>query len=305
MGWIFLALLAHGLNALVFVVDKGLLGKKDSTVGQPAWYAVYSGLVSAGAGLLLFFDYQSPTIFVAGWSLVAGFLWVLALWLFFKALKEGEASRIVPITGSSVPLWTLLLAFVFLGEQMTGLQFVSVGLLIVGGSLLSIPLQAQGRPSQRAVFFALCGGGAFAAHFGISKLVYGFGVSFVSSFAYIRLGVGVWASIMGVALWFISSINPKRAGRKALGWSGVILLFVGSKVVGMVALVLQNYAIKIGNLTIVNALQGTQYIFVLVLAALVSAWAPRFFREEMGRVVLSQKIVGIVCIMMGLIVIIL
>jgi len=109
MLWVLLAVLAHAGNAFVFVIDKSLLGS-EGKIGQPARYAAYSGLVAGGAFVLLFFAYASPTPFIVGWSLLLGVFWVVALWLFFISLKHGEASRVVPIIGSAVPLFTLLFA---------------------------------------------------------------------------------------------------------------------------------------------------------------------------------------------------
>ena len=43
----------------------------------------------------------------------------------------------------------------------------------------------------------------------------------------------------------------------------------------------------------VNALQGTQYFWLLLLAVAVSRWRPQFFKEELARVTVVQKVAGI------------
>ena len=55
-------MLAHAGNALVFVVDKSLLST-GRPIAQPVRYAAYSGLVAAGAAVLLAFVYVAPTGF--------------------------------------------------------------------------------------------------------------------------------------------------------------------------------------------------------------------------------------------------
>jgi bacterial/archaeal transporter family protein len=58
-------------------------------------------------------------------------------WLFYyKALQLGEASKVAPIDKLSVAL-TILLAFIFLGEQPT-VGNVLGGLLVVSGVLVTI-----------------------------------------------------------------------------------------------------------------------------------------------------------------------
>jgi drug/metabolite transporter (DMT)-like permease len=116
--------------------------------------------------------------------------------------------------------------------------------------------------------------------------------------------VGVWALLLIVILLSQHRARGQRTQRTRLAGAagGIAVAFIASKVVGMMALLLQNYAIKSGSVTVVNALQGTQYLFVLILAMAVSAFAPRFFREEFSRVALMQKIIGIGCVTLGLIV---
>ena len=58
-------------------------------------------------------------------------------WLFyFKALQEGEASRVAPIDKMSVAI-TIVLAFLILGEKASW-QVVFGGTLIVAGSLVML-----------------------------------------------------------------------------------------------------------------------------------------------------------------------
>ena len=55
-----------------------------------------------------------------------------ASWLFYyKALQMGEASKVVPIDKLSV-IFTLILAFVFLQEQITVKSFIGCILIAVG-----------------------------------------------------------------------------------------------------------------------------------------------------------------------------
>ncbi|GAB62362.1 conserved hypothetical protein [Candidatus Jettenia caeni] len=64
-------------------------------------------------------------------GILAGFV---AQVVFYKALKIGEISRIIPVT-SCYPLFTFILGWVFLGEEVT-LSKVMGMLLILGGLFL-------------------------------------------------------------------------------------------------------------------------------------------------------------------------
>jgi len=305
MFWVVIALTAHLMNALVFVVDKSLLSTKDSIVSQPARYAALSGLVAAGAVVVLPFGFALPNNFVVMWSLLAGVFWVAALWLFFIALKNGESSRVVPIAGSAVPLFTLIIATTLLGEVLTGQHLLAVTALIIGGMLLSIRLTKGGGVSKRVLGAATLSGAAFAAHFATVDYIYDRFEPFLAAFAYSRMGVGLAALVL---LIFVLATykKPRSSQKKAASKvkrAGMIIAvaFISSKLLGALALILQNYAISLGSVTIVNALQGTQYAFLLLLAIIISRKLPKLFTEELKRVVLTQKIAGIVVIAIGLV----
>lgn len=299
MLWLLLALFAHVGNAFVFIIDKGLLGT-NSVVSRPAWYAGLSGVMAAGAGLLLLIHFVLPTSFVLIWSLMAGGCWVVGLWLFYIGLKEGEASRIVPIAGSSVPLFTLLFSIAVGGEHLSLNDAMAIFLLIAGGLLLSLPFKVKTRLPLVAVVAAVASGVVFAAYFTIIDFVYSNFTPFVTALAYTRLGVGVVALLWLGVLMLVDRPREQRRS-KSTPSSSITGALVASKTIGMGALVLQHYAISLGSVAVVNALQGFQYLFLLVMAVLFSKFVPRVFKEELNRIALGQKVGGIVLVSAGLI----
>ncbi|MEX1112528.1 MAG: EamA family transporter [Candidatus Andersenbacteria bacterium] len=306
MTWIVLALIAHVVNALVFIIDKGILNS-DSPISQPLRLTLYTGLLSGAAVLLLPFQYAPPTSFVLLWSTVSGACFLAALWWFFSALKAGEPSRVVPIIGSAVPVFTLLFAWVALGERLQGLELVAVLFLIIGGALLSIRVSGTKGLSIRIIIYILLGGAAFAAHFSASKYLYSGFEPFLAAFVYSRIAVAVLSVLVLLPLLRAVSPNTSKKSRrkkKKIQWS-LGGAFLASKVLGTGAFLLQNYAINMGSVTVVNALQGTQYAFVLVLAAVISLKYPRILKEELRRVALIQKITGILIVSTGLILLLL
>ncbi len=304
MLWLPLALLAHLGNSLVFVVDKSLLNT-DSSISRPVVMTFYSGVVSALALVLLVFDFAWPTPLAVKWSIISGLCFLVALWFFFSALKEGEPSRVVPMIGSAVPLFTLLLANVVLGEQLTSQQVAAVIFLVVGGVFLSIRLSRAKAIPAKVLLFVVVGGALFAAHFASVKYLYSHYNPFLAGFAYSRFAVGVLAFLFlgPFVLWrrpTDSARTPRRLQKNSHKKAYVIAAFLGSKSLATGSLILQNYAISLGSVTLVNALQGMQYFFVLLLAAAVSHWFPRLFQEELRRVALLQKLVGIGLVSIGL-----
>lgn len=305
MLWFPLALIAHLGNGLVFVVDKSLLNT-DSTFGRPLVMTFYSGLVSALAIVLLFFDFAWPTPFAMTWSVISGFFFLIALWFFFSALKAGEPSRVVPMIGSAVPLFTLLFATTTLGERLSGQELIATVLLVAGGVFLSVRLSGAAALPSKVVLYIVVGGALFAAHFAAVKYLYSHYHPFLAGFAYSRFSVGVLALLLfGPLVMWQRKRYRRRVKRGASGGSHwkkgyLAAVFLGNKSLATGSLILQNYAISLGSVTLVNALQGTQYLFVLLLAVAVSRWFPQLFQEELRRVALVQKLIGIGLVSVGL-----
>jgi uncharacterized membrane protein len=79
-----------------------------------------------------------------------------------------------------------------------------------------------------------------------------------------------------------------------------LVFFFGVRLAAAVAFILLNWAISLGNVSLINALQGTQYVFLLLIVIMLAKKFPRFIDEEIGRGVILQKTIGVVLVGMGL-----
>jgi len=136
----------------------------------------------------------------------------------------------------------------------------------------------------------------FAFSYVLAKYLY-LNINFITGFVLLRLGTALGA----VFLLFnpanyraIINIFHDQSSRK----TGV---FIFGQSAGALSAILVNYAISLANVTIVNALQGTQYIFLLLLAVLVSRFAPKILSEDLSGRSLVFKIAGIILIGAGLV----
>src|SRR3989338_6775356 len=133
--WLLIVVAAHLLNALAFLVDKFLLVR---AVPVPAAYAFAVGMLGVTGFILLPFDPVLPHG-VGEWviDIAAGATFVAALLAFFTALRRGEASRVVPYVGGTIPVWTLVLAYLFLGERLAQRELFAFAVLVVGAALIA------------------------------------------------------------------------------------------------------------------------------------------------------------------------
>ncbi|OGE83631.1 MAG: hypothetical protein A3B10_00570 [Candidatus Doudnabacteria bacterium RIFCSPLOWO2_01_FULL_44_21] len=291
MSWIYFAISAYLLLAISGVVDKFLVSK---VVRHPVAYAFYIGITGPFSLLLAPFGLKLislPDFFIA---VVAGVCIVLGLFYYFKAVQLTTVSRVLPIQGGLVPLFTLVFAFFLLGERLSIDQYLAFIFLVSGAALISFRKEAGGW-HPKGLGFAILSSGLFALAATLSKYIFEIS-NYVSGMVWTRMG------FILVALALLASKKnrqyifsaPKEAKAKN------IFIYYTARFSGSVAGFLQNYAVALGSVTIVSAMQGTQFIFVLLLATFLSLYFPKILKEKISATILVQKISAIVLISIGL-----
>jgi len=135
MSWLFYAFVSASAAAATAILAKvGVEGVPSSlaTALRTCVVIVFAWLVAAQAGELRALGTipRRSLIFLALSGIGTGVSWLA----YFRALQLGPASRVAPIDKMSLPL-TVLLAFVFLGEQIRWTVIVGVSLMTIGALL--------------------------------------------------------------------------------------------------------------------------------------------------------------------------
>lgn len=295
MNWLFIAIIAHFLLAVVFTIDKFLLSK---TVLRPVAAAFYVGLLSGGASLLLvplgFYWMSFWQIIV---SFAAGSAFIFAILFFYRLIRTNEVSIIAPIVGGAVPIFTLILTCLLLGEWLAINQLIAFFLLVFGGVIMLLPKKNKSDLKKTKGFFLLTILTAFlfALSFVLTKFVF-VEQSFINGFIWVRLG-----GILGACMLFLIP-NTRRVILKTSKFIRIKVggLFISNKILSAFAFVLLNYAIYLGSVPLVNALQGVQYVFLLIIVLFLSKKFPQIIKEQISRGVIFQKVTGILFIVFGL-----
>jgi transporter family protein len=76
-------------------------------------------------------------VFISFGGMLSGFL---GLFLYFEAVRHGKVSIVAPIASTS-PFWSVLFAYVLLGEGLNLQKLVGVFLIVVGITLFSLSKQ--------------------------------------------------------------------------------------------------------------------------------------------------------------------
>jgi len=297
MPWLLLITIVYFLLAIVYLIDKHLL---TSSVPKPKVYTFYIGISWTVVLVLIpFVNFYIPETKQIIISLLAGISFVYGLFWFNKSLYQFEASRVVPAVGAISPLLTfLMIYFSPLGKETIVLFDIIAFILLIFGSLL-ITFEKGKFINIKSLKISFVSAFLFSLSFVLTKYVY-LNQTFWNGFIWTRLG-GILMAIL--FLVFGKEVREEVFKKREILPKKTITLFLSNQSIGAVSSILQNWVIAIVPfyyVAMVQALQGMQYAFLLILTILISFKFPQFLKEEISKGILFQKIVAILLIGAGL-----
>ena len=306
MSWIIVAVSAYLLLAVANLLDKFLVDNVLKSSKAYAFVACLMGVVVFVAAPWLL-EWPGWPLFI--FNLMTGALFAVALWLLYESLRRGEASRVLVFIGGATPVFSLLLSIVIFKEHFSFYQWMGI-LCLLGGvfiiaflpvkrSFLSRVVRKLGISNskhQGGLTIAILSALAYSLYFLATKYGY-LDQSFASAFIWNRLGAGLFV------LLFLIKKSDRRAIAALFSHSSPNnnkWLVVVNQIIGATGFILQNYAIFLGAVVLVNALQGVQYAFLLVISAILALVAPKLLKETFSWRIILQKSAAVVAIAIGL-----
>ena len=118
----------------------------------------------------------------------------------------------------------------------------------------------------------------------------------MSGFFWTRIGTFIFVIVLALipGNWKLIKNSSNKSGTKAKGW------FMIGQIIGALSFLLVSYAIAIGPVTVINALQGVQYILLFVLIVIFSKRYKHLLDEPLTKRIIIQKVVSIILIIIGL-----
>lgn len=293
MTWLVLTLIAYFFSAIVAIIDKFLISKK---IQQPISYTFYIGILSILSLFLIFIGgLVWPKLEHFFLSLLTGALFILALIFFFEALRINETSRVLPLVGSFLPVFSFLLSLIILKEKLTLFSLIACFFLILGGFLMALRFHQNKNYFIKGWGFIILSAFLFALSFVLSKIIY-LHLPFLSGFIWIRIGSFIFSlgfllskKLRGIIFCSLKTIEQN-----------VSLIFLGNQGLAALHFILLNVAISLNSVSLINALQGVQYVLVFFFALIISKKFSYLFQEELEKRVIFQKIIAIILILIGL-----
>jgi drug/metabolite transporter (DMT)-like permease len=308
MNWILLAVVAQFFIALVALIDKRIV-TDEKILPQPFVYAFYTCLISGGwiivytlsllplsfenSGIPMFSNINRPSLEIIALALLSAYTFFIALVSMFTALRASNAADVVPVVGATSAIASYALGHFFLGTAMTSNYALGIALLAVGTFLVS-----HFQFSIKTAFVAIHAGIFFALHYVSIKGLF-LVTSFDDGFFWSRIAFMFFGlSLLMVPNYFKRIKKQTKATTKQAG----ILIF-SNKILAGISTLLVLKATDLGDVAVVQALGGLQFVFILLLGLFFSVRAPALpIGEHYHPETILQKALFVAVIALGFLV---
>ena len=283
MLWLYLALLAYLINAVAFIIDKHLLA---APIPKYHAYAFGVSVLSFSSIVLLPFGVSWYGLSYLLIAVACGAAFFLGLICLYKSIKESDVSIAATQVGTFSAIFTYAFSFVILRDVLAPAGLIALVLLTGGIFFL-------GKVQRHVVVSAIIAGIFFGLSYVLLKLAFN-NSNFVNGLFWTRMGF-VATAFLSLA-WPIVREELKFSYKNAP--SQAKLLFISNKVLGGIGFTLLYFAIRLGDVSLVNALLGFQFLFVFLLVLIFKNTIPGI-NEGVDKPTLAKKIIGLTSVLIG------
>ena len=221
-------------------------------------------------------------------SFASGAAFFFALIFLYQAVKKTDVSVASTKVGVLGVIFTYIFSVLILKDYFSGSAVIAIGLMVAGTLFL-------GKTSSKNIWRdAIISGAAFGISTVLLKLAFNHS-TFLNGFLWTRMG------LVGMAV--LTLIHPYvrkevfSSYKKSPHSSRFI--FIVNKIIASMGFALLYVAIKLGNVSVVNALLSVQFVFIFLLALVLGDKIPGVSENKKG-IIIVQKLAGIVLIGVGL-----
>lgn len=284
MAWILLATLGQFINAAVAILDKYIV-TDEKILPRPFVYAFYSCIFTSFWGVIFLVglipglntlgvphlsNIQAPTIQVVGMAFLAAYTFFIALVSMYDALKHADASDVMPVIGAVAALSSFGMGYVFLGQPLTPNFAIGVVLLASGTFFVS-----RVQFTRNVALHTVHAGIFFALHYVAMKGLFE-ETSFDDGFFWSRVALVAFAlSLLLVPAYYEKITAQTKKTTKRAG----LLVFANKLMAGVAAFLLLK-ATDWGDVSVVQALDGLKFVFILLIGIAVGYKTPKTCGEN-------------------------
>ncbi len=293
MSWILLVLASHFAWAIENVYTKIVIGSK---IKNPYVFLILISILSIF--VLPFVDAKYiilPSSGTMWWLLLASLFYTLAGIPYIKAMEIEEVTRI-NILWNTIPIFSLILGWVIIGDKLSVIEFIAMIFLLTGAIVASIKKNNLSFKVSPAFWLMLLSCGLYAAYALVVRYL-----SKTTAFPTIFFWVIVFDAIAINVSFFFKKIRQDFWQTLRSNSISFFILFFGIVVIGNIGLVLNQWALSLKPGALVYAFEGFQVLFVFCLAIITAKIFPNLIEESVDKKDLLIKFLAFLIIMVGII----
>lgn len=291
--WIPIAIFSHLFWAVVNIGDKYVVSNR---IKNPYVYLVWLMLFGIIAILMIpFIDFALPEKVTFLWILLASAFYFFGGFPYLKAMQQEDVTR-VNIWWSFVPIFSLVIGWFAIDEQIYGQQLIAFIVLIAGALLASIHVKKGAIRFSKALVLMIIACIAYAS--------YGVILRYITQ-DYSFLNAFVWTHIFMFGFAVLSlAVGPfrkafKREFDKVDFRLGTLIFSIS--VADHLGILLNIWALSLGPVALVFAMEGFQAVFVFLMAFGLSAFSKIDLKEEINKKNVILKLAALVLMISGIV----
>lgn len=285
----FLIIIQYLVAATVDVFDKFLISKRKI---EPFAYTFFTLVLGLLYLVIWPWVYEPLPAHEIAINLSSGLIYALTLYVFFKALSQGEVSRVIPFVFGLVPVFDMFFVWLTGRNALSLTEFSALCLLVPGALLIS----------YRKENFS-------AKHVGLKILA-----SFLFSLDYVVWQYGnttgnmlnhlMWDRVAAAGIVILLLAFPYFRNR-ALKHSHVTnqkqttWLFLFKQAIGGLNFIFFSWLLVVGKIPLVNSLQGFRYLFLFLASLILSHKFRHVLDEDVNRHTIKLKLAALAFIFFG------
>lgn len=294
MSWIFYALLAPAVYAVINFTDKYIIERELRDYSSVPIFSAIAGL-TIGTLFWLFTGHQTLATRDGLLVMASGVLSVWSLVVYLKALADEETSKII-IFFQVTPIITLALSSIFLHEPISFKQYLGFGIILAVSMAISVTKDLRRFHFSRAFWYIMLWDLMLAVAIILVKFVIE-----ANSFAKI-LSYESWGVALGGLILFLLSRKIRKSffkNMKTLSLRTILVLFF-NELLFITSKALTFFSFTLGPAVLVNVLEGTQVFYGILYGWILTLIAPKVFREDVSRDGITKKIIFAIVLFLGI-----
>ncbi len=297
MNWHLFAFIAPALWAICNYLDKYVLTRYFKDENSTGVLLIVSGFAAAVSALIILIagvNVTDPSIWFRLIMLGNGMLFVAAFYPYFYALREEDASVVVPVY-QTIPVFGYILGLIFLNEHLNPLQIFGGLIIIIGAIGLSINFRGKIKIKSRPLLLMLFSAFLLAVGNLIFKKVALQESYWVTNF-WEYLGSGLFGLIL-----FTWNTSYRRGFIYLITKKQVVFALSGiQEAFNVAGNLMSTFAILLAPMALVSVVvNGLQPFYIFIFGIILTLLLPKYFKEKIEKQDLIQKFICIMIIFGG------